>query len=214
MPAVPPDRPALVSGDHAGVWAQRLADFRAATAASQPTPGCGAAAAVTADIGLALVLKGLRISEAHGSDPTRRQLLQTAEALSGRPGAFADDDVKAFGDYLSAAREGEPEQKQAASRQACAVPLALAHCCLEALELAVDAWPCTDPNVQSDTRAGAVLIHAGLSAALINVDADMGGLEDAANRDQAARMRTRLQAEGDDLVRRLVDRAQSSPSHK
>jgi formiminotetrahydrofolate cyclodeaminase len=195
--------------DEASVWTQRLADFRAATAANQPTPGCGAAAAVTADIGLALVLKGLRISEAHGSDPTRRGLLQAAEALLGRPGAFADDDVRAFGDYLNAARDGEPEQKQAASRQACAVPLALAHCCLEALELAVDAWPCTDPNVQSDAQAGAVLIHAGLSAALINVDADLASLEDAVSRDQVAQARTRLQAEGDDLLQRLLGQALS-----
>lgn len=191
--------------DVTGVWAQRLTDFRAATAANQPTPGCGAAAAVTVDIGLALVVKGLRISEAHGSAPSRFDLLQTAEALLGRPGAFADDDVQAFGHYLKAAREGEPEQKQAASRQACAVPLALAHCALEALDLAVKAWPLTDQNVQSDAQAGAVLIHAGLSAALINVDADMASIDDSASRDQAEQTRKRLQDEGDDLLQRLLD---------
>lgn len=191
--------------DSASVWTQRLAEFRAATAARQPTPGCGAAAAVTADIGVALVLKGLRISEAHGSDPVRHELLQAAEALLGRPGAFADDDMQAFDDYLSAARHSEVEDKQAAARQACAVPLALAHCCLEALELAVDAWPRTDPIVQSDVQAGAVLIHAGLSAALINVDADMASLDDAAAQDQVGRTRRRLQSEGDALLRRLVD---------
>lgn len=191
--------------DSASVWTQRLAEFRAATAARQPTPGCGAAAAVTADIGVALVLKGLRISEAHGSDPVRHELLQAAEALLGRPGAFADDDMQAFDDYLSAARHSEVEDKQAAARQACAVPLALAHCCLEALELAVDAWPRTDPIVQSDVQAGAVLIHAGLSAALINVDADMTSLEDPSAQDQAGRTRRRLQSEGDALLRRLVD---------
>ncbi|WP_417787351.1 cyclodeaminase/cyclohydrolase family protein [Stutzerimonas xanthomarina] len=191
--------------DSASVWTQRLAEFRAATAARQPTPGCGAAAAVTADIGVALVLKGLRISEAHGSDPVRHELLQAAEALLGRLGAFADDDMQAFDDYLSSARHGEVENKQAAARQACAVPLALAHCCLEALELAVDAWPRTDPIVQSDVQAGAVLIHAGLSAALINVDADMTSLEDPSAQDQAGRTRRRLQSEGDALLRRLVD---------
>ncbi|WP_417791432.1 cyclodeaminase/cyclohydrolase family protein [Stutzerimonas xanthomarina] len=191
--------------DSASVWTQRLAEYREATATRQPTPGCGAAAAVTADIGLALVLKGLRISEAHGSDPVRHELLQAAEALLGRPGAFADDDLQAFDDYLSAARHSEFEDKQAAARQACAVPLALAHCCLEALELAVDAWPRTDPIVQSDVQAGAVLIHAGLSAALINVDADMTSLEDPSAQDQAGRTRRRLQSEGDALLRRLVD---------
>ena len=200
---MPADRTA--SGrDGASIWTHRLADFRDATAANQPTPGCGAAAAVTVDIGLALVVKGLRISEAHGSEPARADLLQAAEGLLGRPGAFADDDVQAFGDFLSAARTGEPEQKQAASRQACAVPLALAHCALEALDLAVKCWPHTDSNVQSDAQAGAVLIHAGLSAALINVDADMASIDDSASRDQAAQTRERLQDEGDELLQRLL----------
>lgn len=189
----------------ASVWAQPLMDFRAATAARRPTPGCGAAAAVTADIGLALVVKGLGISEAHGADPSRLELLQAAEALLGRPGAFADDDMQAFDDYLSAARHGEPEHKQAAARQACAVPLALAHCCLQALELATNAWPCTAANVQSDIQAGAILIHAGLSAALVNVDADMASLDDASAREQAGVARQRLQTEGDGLLKRLLD---------
>jgi len=187
------------------VWKQPLADFRTATAAGKPTPGCGAAAAVTADIGLALVVKGLRISESHGSAPSRLQLLRAAETLLGRPGAFADDDMRAFSDYLSAARDGEIEDKQAAARQACAVPLALAHCCLEALGVAVDAWPCAAANVRSDIRAGAVLIHAGLSAALINVDADMPSLDDGAAREQTGHIRQRLQSEGDALLQRLVD---------
>lgn len=195
--------------DGASVWTQRLAEFRRATAARQPTPGCGAAAAVTADIGLALVLKGLRISEAHTSDPTRLELTQSAQALLGRPGAFADDDMQAFSEYLSASREDEPKQKQAASRQACAVPLALAHCCLEALELAVNAWPCTAPAWTSLWTIGAVLIHAGLSAALINVDADMASLDDASAQDQAGRTRQRLQAEGDGLLQQLLGQVRS-----
>jgi formiminotetrahydrofolate cyclodeaminase len=196
----------------ASVWTQRLDAFRTATAARQPTPGCGAAAAVTADIGLALVLKGLRISEAHASDPTRLERMQAAEALVGRPGAFADHDMQAFDNYLSANRDGDLQRKQNAARQACAVPLALAHCCLEALELAVAAWPCTDPIVQSDVQAGAVLIHAGLSAALINVDADRASLSDASAQHQAAQSRRRLQAEGDRLLRQLLDQVDGSAS--
>ncbi|GAB6390095.1 cyclodeaminase/cyclohydrolase family protein [Stutzerimonas marianensis] len=187
-----------------GVWELPLADFRAATAAGKPTPGCGAAAAVTADIGLALVVKGLRISEAHGSDPARLRLLHAAEALLGRPGGFAGDDMQAFDDYLNAARDGDLDDKHAAARRACAVPLALAHCCLEALEVAAEAWPCAAANVQSDIQAGAVLIHAALSAALINVDADRASLDEAA-REQAGRSRQRLQMEGDTLLRRWRD---------
>ena len=90
------------------------------------------------------------------------------------------------------------------------VPLALAHCCLEALELTVAAWPCTDAIVQSDVQAGAVLIHAGLSAALINVDADMTSLDAADAREQAGRTRQRLQTEGDALLQRLLAVARSA----
>jgi len=184
----------------ASVWTQSLAAFREGTAANQPTPGCGAAAAVTADIGLALVLKGLRISEDHESVAARLRLVQSAEALLGRPGAFADDDMQAFGDYLSAAHEGQPEQQQATSRQACAVPLALAHCCVQALSLAVAAWPQVVPMVRSDVQAGGVLIHAALSAALINVDADLPMVEDASARDQTGQARRRLQEQADELL--------------
>ncbi len=191
------------------VWTQPLATFRDATAAARPTPGCGAAAAVSAEIGVALVLKGLRISDAHGSEPERLERLRAAEALLGRTGAFADHDMQAFDDYLSAARDNEPEQKQAAARQACAVPLALAHCCLEALELAVIAWPLCAERLRSDVQAGAFLIHAGLSAALINVDTDLAGLDDQTAREQAGAARARLQAEGDALLRQLLERVRS-----
>ncbi|WP_415845717.1 cyclodeaminase/cyclohydrolase family protein [Stutzerimonas zhaodongensis] len=58
----------------------------------------------------------------------------------------------------------------------------------------------------SDAQAGAVLIHSGLSAALINVDADMGSLDDPTAREQAAQTRRRLQDEGDGLLKRPRDR--------
>ncbi len=193
------------------VWRLSLADFREATAADRPTPGCGAAAAVVSDIGLALVLKGLRISEARGSEPARRRLLQTAEALIGRPGAFADADIRAFQAYLHASRD-DTANLQTASRQACAVPLATAHSCLEALELASEAWPLVAIVVRSDVQAGALLIHAGLSAALINVDADMASLEDAAAREQAGRSRERLQWSADMVLQQLLDQAGADAS--
>lgn len=200
--------------DGASVWRLSLADFRDATAADRPTPGCGAAAAVVSDIGLALVLKGLRISESHGSDPARRRLLHRAESLIGRPGAFADADIRAFQNYLQARRD-DAGDLQTASRQACAVPLATAHSCLEALELANEAWPLVAALVRSDVQAGALLIHAGLSAALINVDADMASLEDAAAREQAGRSREHLQADADKVVQQLLDQAEAGnpPDH-
>lgn len=193
------------------VWRLSLADFRDATAADRPTPGCGAAAAVVSDIGLALALKGLRVSESRGSESARRRLLKTAEGLIGRPGAFADADIRAFQNYLHASRD-DTADLQTASRQACAVPLATAHSCLEALELANEAWPLVAAVVRSDVQAGALLIHAGLSAALINVDADMASLDDASAREQAGRSRERLQNDADKVLQQLLDLAGAAAS--
>ena len=77
-------------------WQARLAEFRGALASSAPMPGCGAAAAVVADLGLALVAKALRISQAHGGNGERSALLAEADRLLGRPGRFAEDDMQAL----------------------------------------------------------------------------------------------------------------------
>lgn len=197
--------------DGSSVWALSLADFRDATAADGPTPGCGAAAAVVSDIGLALVLKGLRISEAHGSEPARRELVAAVESLIGRPGAFADADIAAFQSYLHARHDEHPStDPQAASRQACAVPLATARSSLQALQLANQAWPRVIAVVQSDVQAGALMIHAGLCAALVNVQANLGSIDDPASREQVARWHRQLRTQADDHLQCLSARVGQS----
>lgn len=177
------------------LWRESLAAFRAALAADAPTPGCGAAAAVTADLGLALVVKALRISRRHADSVALAEQLAQAESLLGRLGRFADEDMQAFSDYLQAAQRGD-EARDLAARQACAVPLASAHGCLQGLEIAVVARPLVRGALSSDVRAGGLLLHAALSAALLNVDADLAQLSAAqAHRLRAAR--TRLQQDAD-----------------
>jgi len=135
------------------LWRESLAAFRAALAADAPTPGCGAAAAVTADLGLALVVKALRISRRHADSVALAEQLAQAESLLGRLGRFADEDMQAFSDYLQAAQRGD-EARDLAARQACAVPLASAHGCLQGLEIAVVARPLVRGALSSDVHAG------------------------------------------------------------
>lgn len=189
------------------LWRLSLAQFREALA-NRATPGCGAAAAVAADFGLALLVKALRISEEREQRGERGELLRKAQALLGRPGAFADDDVDAFNDYLQASRD-TPERLEQASRQACAVPLATARSCIEALGIAERAGPQVAPMLRSDVQAGGLLIHAALSAALLSVDADLPMIEDPSERVQAGRARQGLQTRADVLLRQLIDRPQS-----
>lgn len=186
------------------LWDLTLAQFRQATA-SLAMPGCGAVSAVVADFGLALVVKALQVSEKRERREQRQGLLQSAQALLGRPGAFADDDVAAFQQYLQAGRH-DPQAQQTASRQACAVPLATARTCIEALDLAEAAWPEVVEPVRCDVHAGALLIATAIDAVLLNVDADLDGLGDSTTVEEVRLLRQTLQDQADERRKRFADR--------
>lgn len=169
-----------------GLWQLPLAQFRDAVA-ERALPGCGAVAAVTADMGVALIVKALRVSAAHG-DAACAALLAEARALLGRPGAFADDDVAVFADYLKDDEDRAPDS----SRQACAVPLATAHACIEALGIAERAAPLVEPSLRSDVEAAVLLLVACVDAVLLNVDADLQGLGDSEARARVQAVAERL----------------------
>ena len=177
------DRP----GAGQGLWQLSLAQFRHAVA-ERALPGCGAVTAVSADLAVALIVKALRVSAAHGS-ASCEALLAEARALLGRPGAFADDDVAVFSDFLKG------DQAPELSRQACAVPLATAHACVEALGMAERALPLVEPSLRCDVEAAVLLLSACADAVLLNVEADMDELDAQARADvQSACERLRQQS--------------------
>ncbi|MEZ3134568.1 cyclodeaminase/cyclohydrolase family protein [Stutzerimonas kunmingensis] len=178
------DRP----GAGQGLWQLGLAQFRQSVA-ERALPGCGAVTAVTADLAVALIVKALRVSAAHG-DAACNALLADARSLLGRPGAFADDDVAVFSEYLKDNEGRVPEL----SRQACAVPLATAHACVEALGIAERALPMVEPSLRCDVDAAVLLLSACVDAVLLNVEADMDELDVQARADvQSACERLRQQ---------------------
>lgn len=177
------DRP----GAGQGLWQLSLAQFRHAVA-ERALPGCGAVTAVSADLAVALIVKALRVSAAHGG-ASCEALLAEARALLGRPGAFADDDVAVFSDFLKG------DQAPELSRQACAVPLATAHACVEALGIAERALPMVEPSLRCDVEAAVLLLSACVDAVLLNVEADMDELDAQARADvQSACERLRQQS--------------------
>ena len=193
------------------IWDMTLGGFRDAVE-SRSTPGCGAAAAVSAGIGLALVLKGLRITDGKQRDAERGELIARGEAQLAALGRYADEDVEAFNAYLSAVKRSQASDAerqareraiQAAVERANQVPLATAHSCLEALKLSVEALTKTADNLRSDTLAGGLMLHAALSSVLINVDANLAGLRDAAEREALAAERHALQRNADRQLPRL-----------
>lgn len=197
------------------VWDMSLAAFRDAIE-TRSMPGCGAAAAASAGFGLALMLKGLRISESKAPDVQRAALIERADALLEELGRYADEDIEAFDAYMAAlrgprdsAREGirRDQAIERAALQANRIPLATAQLCRDALELTVAALPLTAANLHSDTIAGGLLLHSGLSGVLLNVDANIESLPDAAQREAAARSRKSLQHDADRRVEWLQRQA-------
>ena len=158
--------------------------------AYRPGAGLGPWQLSLADLAMALIVKALRVSAAHG-DAACNALLADARSLLGRPGAFADDDVAVFSEYLKDNEGRVPEL----SRQACAVPLATAHACVEALGIAERALPMVEPSLRCDVEAAVLLLSACVDAVLLNVEADMDEMDAQARADvQSACERLRQQS--------------------
>jgi len=175
---------------------------------SRAMPGCGAVAANAAANGLSLVLKGLRLSKPRDGSQTHANLIERADVLIDELGGYADEDVAAFRAYLAARKQaGEGEHSEAlddAVERINQVPLATARACRRALELTLEANGHTRAALQSDTRAGAQLLHAGLCMVLLNVDANIDGLDDETEQAQLREERRELQRRADALLEGLA----------
>ena len=175
---------------------------------SRAMPGCGAVAANAAANGLSLALKGLRLSKPRDGSQTHANLIERADVLIDELGGYADEDVAAFQAYLAARKQaGEGEHSDAlddAVERINQVPLATARACRRALELTLEANGHTRAALQSDTRAGAQLLHAGLCMVLLNVDANIDGLDDETEQAQLREERRELQRRADALLEGLA----------
>jgi formiminotetrahydrofolate cyclodeaminase len=188
------------------IWSLSLHDFREATAADTSTPSCGAAAVVTASMGVALILMALRISETKSADLNRAKLIDTIETLKESLGRYADADISAFERYLDAARLPEDSIQQARKREhqvqeamqeATNVPLETAALCNDILRQAKEVIPLTAANVLSDIVSGSLIVHGALSAVLLNVDMDVKSLKAADKRRESQSARETLQQQAD-----------------
>ena len=77
------------------LWQQTLAQFRDGTGSTLPTPGSGAAATVAACLGVALILKGLKLSQQRQPVTRHADLITVGERLQEALSTCADADVQA-----------------------------------------------------------------------------------------------------------------------
>ena len=186
------------------IWHWTLAEFRDRTASDAATPGGGSVSMVTAANGVGLVIMALRIS-ARRPDADAVALAPLIEAGERRLQEFADyadADIAVFQEFMAALKlprstEEEKAVRRKAMREATVaateVPLNAAQATLEALDLARQAAGVAHASILSDVAAGAMLLHAALTAVLYNVDVNLKGLQDHSDAADYARSRAHLQ---------------------
>ncbi len=174
------------------IWALNATEVRDLAASLCPTPGGGSISVFTATLGLALVHKGASISlKRSGEELDRREALtelcETASASLVVMSGFADDDSRAFQDYLEAralprSTQGQKTLRDAAVEaailRATRIPIASAREICVALELAERAVRLSDYHLLTDIVGGAFLMKGAVDAALLNVDANLPYLSD------------------------------------
>ena len=200
-----------MSDNAAPLWELSLSDFRDPVA-REPMPGCGAVAVVSADLGLALVLKGLHLSQHHDATAPRQALIDKGAALKQQLAPLAQEDVAAFEAFMAAVGrdeedEGRHDAIHAAAKTAVEVPLKTAQLCDSALALTQQAGEHIEQQFVSDALAGSRLIHAALHSVLLNVDANAGQLGSDTARDRARLSRDGLAKRADTLLTAITDSA-------
>ena len=186
------------------LWDQSLIAFRDATASAEPTPGGGSVAAVSATLGLGLVLMALEITQrkpAPGSEAELSDLLARARKRLDVLSQHADEDVAVFRALMSSYKlpKQTDEEKgvrdrtiQEATASATRAPLAAARDVVAGLELADRAAALAGKNVVSDVGAGAALLGGAVAAVLLNVDINLPGLYDTTLQESFGRERADL----------------------
>lgn len=198
-----------MSNNAAPLWAQSLSDFRD-NVAREPMPGCGAVAVVSADLGLALVLKGLNLSQHHAATAPRQALIDKGASLKQLLAPLAQEDVAAFEAFMAAIGRDEEDEKRrdaihGAAERAVKVPLKTAQLCEAALALTHQAEEHIERQFVSDARAGARLLHAALHSVLLNVDANARHVGSEAARERATLSRNHLAQRADALLTAITE---------
>ncbi|WP_410631017.1 cyclodeaminase/cyclohydrolase family protein [Amycolatopsis sp. cmx-4-83] len=196
-----------------------VGDWLGELASGASTPGGGAAAALNAAVGTALVsmVCNLTIGKpkfaAH--EDALKVTLARAEELRRQAVGLADEDERAFGNVVAAYKlpKATDEEKRARSAAiqdalvgAADVPLRTAALAAEVIDLAGSIVDTSNPNVLSDVAVAAASAKSALSSAVVNVEVNLASMTAGERRDTfAARIAEHAAAaERADAVIRLV----------
>ncbi len=204
------------------ISSETINDYLSRLASRQPTPGGGAAAALHAAQGAALVAMVARYTtgpkyEQHAALVAR--ITSAADHLIIEALRLADADEHAFQSVIDSYKlPSETEQlkatKAAAIRdalvQAAHTPAQLIKVSGEVVDLATELFDVANPNVISDVAAAADAARAAATTARVNIDINVVAIKDTAARTRLAEQTDGLEDKvvlaADSLVKRVRER--------
>jgi len=170
---------------------QSLAEYLDDLASSRPTPGGGAAAALTGAQGIALLSMVCHLTlgkkKFAAIESEIASVLATLEQQRSYLMGLAQQDVQVFQLVMAAYKlpKGTPLEVaarantiQEALKAASKIPFDLFISCLKMLPLADRLEKIANPSVLSDVVVGRYLLFAGLLGAKTNVDVNLVGITD------------------------------------
>lgn len=200
------------------IGSETLNDYLGRLASRNPTPGGGAAAALHAAQGAALVAMVARFStggkyEQH--EQTTSRIISAADHLIDEALRLADADEVAFADVIAsyklpAANDSERETRagaiQAALVNAAQPPVQLIKLSGAVVDLASELLNIANPNVISDIAAAADAARAAATTARVNIDINVVAIKDT-------HARATLAEQTDGLEEKVVLAADSLSQH-
>jgi formiminotetrahydrofolate cyclodeaminase len=204
------------------VESETIGGWLAALASAEPAPGGGAAAALEAAIGAALVEMVCNLTAGRPAYAEHEEAVAAvrdrAARVRGEATGLAAEDAAAFAAVIGAYRLPHATEAESADR-ADRIQAALAHAAdvsrrtaraaAEVLDLAERLAPIGNVNVIADAAAAAAAARASLQTALLNIDANLAAITDpglAAELDGSAAGIARELDRADTVVARVRER--------
>ncbi|MEV7458109.1 cyclodeaminase/cyclohydrolase family protein [Pseudarthrobacter sp. NPDC092200] len=180
------------------IGSETISDYVARLASRQPTPGGGAAAALHAAQGAALVAMVARYTsgakyEEHAA--TVERITRVADELIEEALRLADADEQAFQSVIDSYKHPSKTEEQKAERtaaiqaaliQAAHVPAHLIRVAGAVVDLATELLDIANANVISDVAAAAEAARAAATTARVNIDINVVALQHGPARTQLA----------------------------
>ena len=166
-----------------------LGDFLKRLGSGDPTPGGGAAAALTSAQGAALIMMVANLTIGKPGyeefEELNKDILGEAEVLLASLTDGIDNDAEAFGKVAAAYalpktdKEKRSAEIASASVTAAEAPLMVMEDSLAGLRLASTLRGRSNKNVESDILVAAHCLYAGLRSAKLNVEANLPAIKKA-----------------------------------